>query len=188
VGGPSIYPPVPASVLDYNYVKPDYWDPATGPERYRRSLYLFRKRSMPDPLLSSFDAPNGDASCARRLRSNTPLSALTSLNEPIFVESAQALALRILWEGGTTPADRTRYGYLLTTGRPANTDEIEAVKDLLASQELRLAEGWLDIRQIAFPDPDSLPDLPPGVIPRDVANWAIVARVLLNLDETITKN
>jgi len=188
VGGPSIYPPVPESVLKYNYVRPDYWDPATGPERYRRSLYLFRKRSMPDPLLSSFDAPNGDASCARRMRSNTPLSALTTLNEPVFVEAAQALALRILHEGGTTTADRTRYGYLLTTGRPATGYEIEAIQELLTSQASRLAEGWLDIRQIAFTDPSAIPDLPPNVIPRDVASWAMVSRVLLNLDETLTKN
>jgi hypothetical protein len=188
LGGPSFYPPVPASVLDYNYVKPDYWDPATGPERYRRSLYMFRKRSMPDPSLSSFDAPNGDASCARRERSNTPLSALTSLNEPIFVEAAQALALRILQEGGNDTAARTNYGYLLTTGRPAGPQEIDAISELLTSQDARLAEGWLDIRQIAFPDPNVIPELPDGVIPRDVAKWAMASRVLLNLDETISKN
>ena len=188
LGGPSIYPPVPASVLEYNYVKPDYWDPATGPERYRRSLYMFRKRSMPDPSLSSFDAPNGDASCARRERSNTPLSALTSLNEPIFVEAAQALALRILHEGGTDTADRTDYGYQLTTGRPAQAAEIAAISELLNSQDARLAEGWLDIRQIAFPDPNVIPELPDGVTPREVAKWAMASRVLLNLDETISKN
>lgn len=188
LGGPSIYPPVPESVLEYNYVKPDYWDPATGPERYRRSLYLFRKRSMPDPSLSSFDAPNGDASCARRERSNTPLSALTSLNEPIFVEAAQALALRILREGGPNTAARTNYGYLLTTGRPAFKPETAAISELLASQDARLAEGWLDIRQIAFPDPNVIPELPEGVTPRDVAKWAMASRVLLNLDETISKN
>lgn len=188
VGGPSIYPPVPKSVLEYNYTKPDYWDPATGPERYRRSLYMFRKRSMPDPALSSFDAPNGDASCARRERSNTPLSALTSLNEPIFVEAAQALALRIVREAGPTTAERTNYGYLLTTGRPAEPSETAAISELLASQDSRLAAGWLDIRQIAFPDPDVVPELPAGVIPRDVAKWAMASRVLLNLDETISKN
>ncbi len=188
VGGPSIYPPVPASVLDYNYVKPDYWDPATGPERYRRSLYMFRKRSMPDPALSSFDAPNGEAACARRLRSNTPLSALTSLNEPIFVEAAQALALRIINEAGPTTEERTNYGYLLTTGRPADAHETAAISDLISSQDARLAEGWLDIRQIAFPDPNVIPELPDGVIPRDVAKWAMASRVLLNLDETISKN
>ncbi|MFM8401555.1 MAG: PSD1 and planctomycete cytochrome C domain-containing protein, partial [Pirellula sp.] len=81
LGGPSVIPPVPQNVLDYNYVYPGYWKAAEGPERYRRALYMFRKRSMPDPVLSSFDAPNGDAACARRIRSNTPLAALTGLNE-----------------------------------------------------------------------------------------------------------
>ena len=93
LGGPGIIPPVPQNVLDYNYTYPAYWTPAQGPERYRRTLYAFRKRSMPDPVMSSFDAPNGDCSCVRRTRSNTPLAALTGLNETIFVEAAQAMAL-----------------------------------------------------------------------------------------------
>ena len=94
LGGPSVIPPVPQNVLDYNFTYPAYWKPAEGPERYRRALYGFRKRSMPDPVMSNFDAPNGDFACARRVRSNTPLAALTGLNEPIFVEAARALALR----------------------------------------------------------------------------------------------
>ena len=93
LGGPSVIPPVPQNVLDYNFTYPAYWKPAEGPERYRRTLYGFRKRSMPDPVMSNFDAPNGDFACARRVRSNTPLAALTGLNEPIFVEAARALAL-----------------------------------------------------------------------------------------------
>ena len=75
LGGPGIIPPVPQNVLDYNYTYPAYWTPAQGPERYRRTLYVFRKRSMPDPVLASFDAPNGDFACVRRPRSNTPLAA-----------------------------------------------------------------------------------------------------------------
>lgn len=188
LGGPSIYPPVPQSVLDYNYVKPDYWDPATDDNRYRRSLYLFRKRSMPDPVLSSFDAPNADVSCARRVRSNTPLSALTSLNETIFVEASQGLALRILREGGTNDSDRVNYGYLLTTGRPASRYETKEILNLINSQKDRLAEGWLDIRKIAFRTPDTPQELPKGISPLDVASWTIASRVLLNLDETLTKN
>ena len=95
VGGPSFFPPVPESVLNYNYTRPTYWLAAQGPERYRRAIYIFRKRSMPDPMLTSFDSPNADLACARRVRSNTPLSALVSLNEPVFVEAARGLALRI---------------------------------------------------------------------------------------------
>ncbi len=188
IGGPSIYPPVPESVLNYNYVKPDYWNEAQDESRYRRSLYMFRKRSMPDPALSSFDAPNGDASCVRRVRSNTPLSALVSLNEPIFVEATQAMALRILQEGGNTTEERVNYGFLLTTGRPARAFETREIINLMDEQAKRLADGWLDTRDIAFIDPDNPPELPPGTTPRDVAAWAIASRVLLNLDETLTKN
>ena len=100
IGGPSVFPPVPESMLKDNYQPVHYWIEATDEQRYRRSLYIFRKRAMPDPALSSFDAPNADASCVRRILSNTPLSALTSLNEPVFVEAAQGMGLRILKEGG----------------------------------------------------------------------------------------
>ena len=109
VGGPSVYPPVPKNVLEFNYVQIN-WPEAKGADRYRRSLYTFRRRSMPDPALGNFDAPSGDLSCARRLRSNTPLAALTGLNEPIFVEAAQGLALRTLKEGGGDDAARGEVG------------------------------------------------------------------------------
>ena len=104
LGGPGVIPPVPQNVLDYNYTYPGYWKPDEGPQRYRRTVYGFRKRSMPDPVMMAFDCPNADVACARRARSNTPLAALTGLNEPIFVEAARGLALRVLREGGkTTP-------------------------------------------------------------------------------------
>ncbi|QDU92898.1 PSD1 and planctomycete cytochrome C domain-containing protein [Lignipirellula cremea] len=188
VGGPSFFPPVPQSLLDYNFFKPDYWEPAEAPERYRRSLYVFRKRSMPDPVLTTFDAPNSDAACARRTRSNTPLAALVSLNEPVFVEASQAMSLRVLREGGSTDAERIDYAYRLATGRNAKPAEQEALLQLLASQRQRLADGWLSIDKIGFRDPDHRPELPEGVTPQDVAAWAIASRVMLNLDETLTRN
>jgi hypothetical protein len=188
VGGPSIFPPVPASVLEYNYTKPTYWIPATGAERYRRALYVFRKRSMPDPVLNVFDAPNGDLACVRRARSNTPLAALTSLNEPIFVEAAQALALRILREGGSTDAERADFAYRLCTSRPIKPSEHEPIATLLRDTRARLAEGWLNARELATGDASRLPALPPGTTPQDAAAWTVVARVLLNLDETLNKS
>lgn len=187
MGGPSVIPPVPQSVLDYNYTYPGYWTPATGPERYRRTVYGFRKRSMPDPVTSVFDAPNGDLSCARRVRSNTPLASLTSLNETIFVESSRALALRILREAGTDESARIDRAFLLCTSRLPNDNERQAVLDLLESQRQRIADGWLDARLVATGDPAQLPALPEGATPQDAAAWTIVSRVLLNLDETLTK-
>ena len=188
LGGPGIIPPVPKNVLDDNFVYPDYWTAATGPDRYRRTLYGFRKRSMPDPAMSTLDGPNGDLSCARRQRSNTPLAALTGLNEPIFVEAAQALALRILREGGSDDVQRTDYAFRLCVARlplPAERDEILA---LLRTRRQRLAEGWLNSREIATGDAAKLPALPAGTTPQDAAVWTLVARVLLNLDETVTKS
>ena len=98
------------------------------------------------------------------------------------------MAMRLLREGGPDDASRANYAFLLCTSRlptPAERDEVLA---LLKSRRQRLAEGWLDIREIATGDPTKLPDLPPKTIPQDAAAWALVARVLLNLDETISKN
>lgn len=187
-GGPGVIPPVPQNVLDYNFVYPTYWKPAEGPDRYRRTLYGFRKRSMPDPVMSNFDAPNGDFACARRIRSNTPLAALTGLNETIFVEAARALALRVLREGGATDADRATRAFLLCTLRQPTTDERAAVLSLLESRRKRIADGWLNPREVTTGDPAQLPPLPPNTTPQDAAVWTLVSRVLLNLDETITKN
>ncbi len=187
-GGPGVIPPVPQNVLDYNYVYPSYWTPATGAERYRRTVYGFRKRSMPDPVMSSFDAPNGDLSCARRIRSNTPLAALTGLNETIFVEAAQALALRILHDSQPQDVARAQLAFELCTARRPSPEEVEEVLRLLASQRQRVAEGWLNPREVATGDPAKLPALPEGCTPQDAAAWTLVARVMLNLDETISKN
>ncbi|MBL8829498.1 MAG: PSD1 domain-containing protein [Planctomycetaceae bacterium] len=188
VGGPSIFPPVPQSMLDYNYFKPTYWIAAEGPERYRRALYVFRKRSMPDPVLTTFDAPNADFACARRPRSNTPLAALVSLNEPVFVESARALALRVLKEGGADDPARIAYAFRLCTGRAIKPAERDASLTLLAEQRKRVADGWLSVREITTGDATKLPPLPDGCTPQDAAAWTLAARVLLNLDETLTKN
>jgi len=187
VGGPSVYPPVPKNVLDFNYVQ-IAWPEATGPDRYRRSLYTFRRRSMPDPALGNFDAPTGDISCARRLRSNTPLAALTGLNEPIFVEAARGLALRALKEGGADDGARVERAFFLCTARAPTEEEKRELLAFLAAQRQRLADGWLDPREIASGDPDKMPALPAGTTPQDAAAWTLVSRVLLNLDETVTKN
>ena len=188
LGGPSVIPPVPQNVLDYNFTYPTYWKAAEGPERYRRTLYGFRKRSMPDPVMANFDGPNGDFACARRMRSNTPLAALTGLNETIFVEAARALALRVLREGGASDAERADYAFLLCTSRKATNEERQAVLELLQSRRRRLADGWLNPREVATGDPAKLPNLPPETTPQDAAAWTLAARVLLNLDETISKN
>jgi hypothetical protein len=140
---------------------------------------------VPYPALQAFDAPNGDMSCVRRARSNTPLQALTTLNEPLFVEAAQALARRTLTEGGSTDRDRLSYAFRLTTARTPTNAEADVLLQLLAKQDRRLADGWLSAGELAGIKPTST--LPADTTPRRLAAWTAVARVLLNLDETITK-
>ena len=188
LGGPGVIPPVPQNVLDYNYTYPAYWQPATGAERYRRTVYGFRKRSMPDPVMSSLDAPSADSACAQRVRSNTPLAALTGLNETIFVEAAQGLALRILREAANDDSARARLGFQLCTSRLPTSAETQTILKLVEHQRQRVADGWLDPREITTGDPAKLPELPAETTPQDAAAWTLVSRVLLNLDETISKN
>ena len=187
-GGPSVFAPVPPSVLDLAFFKPDYWKPAEDAIRYSRALYLYRKRSMPDPTLTVFDAPTGDTACTRRPRSNSPLAALAALNEPIFVEAAQGLALRVLRERGADDAARVNYAFRLCTGRPPSEGERSKILQLLGSRRDRLRRGELKASDIAFSQFAKPADIPPDATPNDVAAWAIVSRVLLNLDETLTKN
>lgn len=188
IGGPSIYPPVPQSVLNDNFTRPDYWLPPPPPERYRRALYLFRKRSMPDPVLSMFDAPNADFACARRVRSNTPLASLVSMNEPVFVAASRGLALRILAEGGASDASRVDYGYRLCTGRGIRSQEQEVVLGLLESRRRELAQQPASARAMLLDEEGQLPARVAEVGVVEGAAWMVVARVLLNLDETLTKN
>jgi hypothetical protein len=188
LGGPGVIPPVPQNVLDYNFTYPAYWKPAEGPDRYRRTVYGFRKRSMPDPVMATFDGPNGDLACARRVRSNTPLAALTGLNEPIFVEAARGLALRILREGGANDAERADYAFTLCIARKATEVERAELLAYLQTHRQKIAHGWLNLREIATGDPGKLPELPPNTTPQDAGAWTLAARVLLNMDETISKN
>jgi hypothetical protein len=175
-------------VIEFNYFKPTYWKPAEDATRYSRAIYSFRKRSMPDPTMSVFDAPTGDFACTRRPRSNSPLAALTAMNEPIFVEASQALAQRVLREGGQTDASRLAFAFRLCTSRLPTVDERSALLKLLSSRRDRLKRGELKAGDIAFNPLTKPADIPPDATPNEIAAWSIVARVLLNLDETVTKN
>jgi hypothetical protein len=184
VGGPSVYPPAPEFLFkppaSYG---PKFWKQEPGPDRYRRALYTFRYRSVPYPTLQVFDAPNGDFSCVRRSRSNTPLQALTGLNEPVFMQCAQALASRSL---AAHPTDRGRveYAFRRVLARKPTDAETRELLRLLDQQRRHIAAGWVDIKALAG---DGVDSLPPGATPTQLAAWTTVARVLLNLDETITK-
>src|SRR5262245_57733996 len=137
-------------------------------------------------MLQNFDTPNADFACVRRQRSNTPLQALTTLNEVIFAECARALARRTLELGGASDAERVTYAFRSCVGRAPTEAERAALAGLLGKQLARIAEGWLDAREIATGENKLPADLPAGVTPAQMAAYTVVARVILNLDETIT--
>jgi len=185
VGGPSVFPPAPEFLFQPpTSYGPKNWYEEKGPNRYRRGLYTFRFRSVPYPMLQTFDAPNGDMSCVRRSRSNTPLQALTTLNEPLFLETARALALKTVKEGGTTDKDRLRFAFRRVLSRTPSDREADTMLTLLAKQTAKSGDkAW----ELAANDPANPPALPAGVTPAQLAGWTTVSRVLLNLDEAITK-
>jgi hypothetical protein len=188
VGGPSVMPPAPAFLFQppASY-GPKVWNEATGADRYRRALYTFRFRSVPYPMLQAFDAPNGDFSCVRRMRSNTPLQALTSLNEGLFMECAQGLALRTLQQAGPTDEERITYAFRRCLARQPEREELKELLGLLEREKTHLAEGWVNVPELATGKNEPLTTLPKGTTPTQLGAYAVVARVLLNLDETITK-
>jgi hypothetical protein len=123
----------------------------------------------------------------RRQRSNSPLQALTSLNEPIFVECAQSLALNVLRHGGATDVDRICYAFRRVLARTPSRVEINELSGLLEKQRRRIADGWINAAEVATGKNNPPQDLPAGSTPAQLAAYTVVSRVLLNLDEAITK-
>jgi mono/diheme cytochrome c family protein len=188
VGGPSVYPPAPSFLFvppaSYG---PKPWKESGGEDRYRRAVYTFRYRSVPYPMLQVFDSPNGDSSCVRRARSNTPLQALTTLNEPLALESARALAERALLTGGRTDEQRLAYAFRRCVARQPGPQETAELLAFLRKETQRFSDGELDSWGLLGGNPALAGLLPKGMTPARLAGWTAVSRVLLNLDETITK-
>ena len=142
---------------------------------------------MPYPMLDTFDAPNGDSTCVRRARSDTPLQALTTLNEPIFMETARALAMKTLREGGGNDDGRITYAFRRCVARKPSQREMSELNALLDKERQRYGAGKLNPWELLADDPAHQPALPKDVSPADAAAWTLLSRVMLNLDETITK-
>jgi hypothetical protein len=187
IGGRSVMPPQPAflSLPPVSYAHFP-WVEETTAEKYRRGLYVFRRRSVPYPALTAFDVPPGESACVRRLRSNTPLQALVTLNEPTAMEAAQALGRRML-EASPGDERRVRHGFLRVLSRPPSEAEQRELLGLLERQRGRLREGWLDPWLLATGKNERPRDVPRGATPADLAAYTLLGRVLLNLDESITK-
>lgn len=177
IGGPSVRPPQPAGVAELGYANSVKWNESAGTDRYRRGLYIHFQRTTPYPMLMTFDAPDSNVACTRRSRSNTPLQSLNLLNDPVFLEAAQGLALRVLTE---PVQDRIEHAFQLALGRSPSARERERFSAYLDQQN-----------GLAAKDPDSaaklMPMVPEGVSKTEAAAWAGASRVLLNLDEFITR-
>ena len=137
LGGPSVRPPLPADIAAIGYAGSIKWQDSEGPDRYRRGLYVFFQRTVPYPMLTTFDAPDSTTACARRERSNTPLQALTLLNDPVFFECAQALGRRMTSLGGDTTS-KLRFAFEQCLGRAPSRDEKARLEQLYAAHS-RLA-------------------------------------------------
>ncbi len=178
VGGRSVYPPAPEFIFKAPASYGDKtWTFEQGDDKYRRGLYTFRFRSVPYPPLQIFDTPAGDAPCTRRERSNSPLQALTLLNESLYFESAVALAKHTLAEGGNDDRARLDYAFKRCVSRAPESVELDSLMAFLEAQRTRLAEDALDAKAILPGEEDD----------KEMAAWALTARVLLNLDETIVR-
>ncbi len=195
VGGPSVYPPIPEGAMAVTQVKRE-WPTANGPDRYRRGLYTFFYRSIPHPSLALFDAPDATASCTRRVRSNSPLQALTLLNDEAYIEFSRAMAKRVWKEAPANERERLDYVFLLTLGRKPNPQERDRLSRFLSLQrdEYRsdpTSASLLVVKEQVF---DSSPGgalvaedtLDPKAIP-DLAAWTAASRVMFNLDDFQTR-
>ena len=180
IGGPSVRPYQP-NINDNAYGGGREWKESTGGDRYRRGLYTFFKRSNPYPSMINFDAPNANLSVCRRDRSNTPLQALDLLNDAVFFEAAQGLAVRILRETtGHKFSDRLQYAYALSLGRTANPREEERLLGFFHRQKAILQA---DAKKVAALFPYDLENIERA----EGAAWVNLSSVLLNLDEFVTK-
>ena len=177
IGGPSVRPPQPAGVTEVAYGS-QKWTPSSGPDRYRRSLYTFAKRTTPFALYGTFDAPTGETCIVRRDVSNTPLQALTLLNDVVFVEAAQALGKTLAAQSGSAE-DRIRDGFRRILTRLPTDDETAALAKFLETQRTRFAANPASAHALAPEGPGDAADR---------AAWTALARAIFNLDEAVTRS
>ncbi len=172
IGGPSVHPPQPKGVAELGYANSVKWVNDEGPSRYRRGLYIHFQRTTPYPMLMNFDRPDSNVSCSRRGKSNSPLQALNLMNDPVFYEAAQALALRVNHEA--QPGKRIDYLFELTLGRDPSIRERERVQKLIDQQATATATDQAQATALLPLQPQN-------------AAWTTAARALLNLEEFITR-
>jgi hypothetical protein len=182
LGGPSARPPQPPGISEITYAGSARWVESTGPNRYRRGLYTWFQRTSPYPMLVTFDAPDANVCAARRERSDTPLQALTLLNDAVFVECAQAFGRRIVTESPRQdPKTRIAYAFRLGLAR-----------DPTAAEAAELGRLYETLVRECRSDPEAAAKLagplkPPGIDSPEAGAWVALARTILNLDEFVTR-
>ena len=181
--GPPVRPPQPSSGLAAAFGGKIDWQTSTGDDKYRRGLYTTWRRSNPYPSMATFDAPNREVCTVRRSRTNTPLQALVTLNDPVYVEASQALARRMAGAGKERP-DKIRLGVKLCLSRDPSEREVERLGRLYDDAYSRFAWDAEKARKMAT---EPLGPAPDGSDLADLAAWTVVANVLLNLDETLMR-
>ena len=173
IGGPSVYPPQPPGITTEGAYGPLTWTVSSGEDRYRRGLYTFAKRTAPYAMFTTFDGPSGEACLARREVSNTPLQALTLLNDEVFVEACRHAGKVLAGEAGTDDEKLTR-AFRRILVRAPSPDERSVMLKYLESQRRRLESKELSASSLGGDAPS--------------AAWALLIRALLNLDEFVTRN
>jgi hypothetical protein len=181
IGGPSVFPPQPDGLAGLSFGSYS-WPASKGEDRYRRGLYTYWKRTNPYAAFITFDAPVGETACVRRPRSNTPLQALFLLNDQVFIEAARALAARVLREAPQEDGERLRRAFRHALSRLPEAEELAAMLAFLDEARRELDDSAAErIAGVNAEEPAA------GAEPRELAAWTLLARVLLNLDEAITR-
>jgi mono/diheme cytochrome c family protein len=182
--GPPVKPPQPTLGLNAAFGGAVDWQASTGDDKYRRALYTTWRRSSPYPSMATFDAPNREVCTLRRVRTNTPLQALVTLNDPVYVEAAQAFARKIAASGGASTTEKVAFAFQVGLARPPQPAEAVRLAKLF---DQSLAEFQRDAEAAKKMATEPLGAAPDGVNLAELAAWTVVSNVLLNLDEMFMK-
>ncbi|WZO99405.1 PSD1 and planctomycete cytochrome C domain-containing protein [Isosphaeraceae bacterium EP7] len=184
MNGPSVFPYQPGGLWQAAFNGERTWATSDGEDRHRRGLYTFWRRTTPYPSMTAFDAPSRETCAIRRIRTNTPLQAFVTMNDPVYVEASQALARRMVREGGSDDRSRARFGLELCLGRPATDDQVDRIEQLYRGERDHYRSHSEDAKALAT---EPLGPLPEGMAADELAAWTTIANVLLNLDGVLTR-
>ena len=181
--GPPVRPPQPMMGLSAAFGSGTDWQTSAGDDKFRRALYTTWRRSNPYPSMMAFDATNREVCTVRRARTNTPLQALVTLNDPVYIEAAQAIARRMA-KSDSTPAEKVKSGFEQCLSRPPSAEEVTDLVKLYEQARERFAKDVDKAKRLAT---NPLGPLPEGADPVELAAWTLVGNVMLNLDEMLMR-